>query len=231
MAITVDVAALGTNYGSGTSGSIAFTTGSAVASGGFIVLSVGHVDDSISSVSGGGLTWSVDKAYEWSGGGFARRIAIVSAQAPAGLASSTSITASFVGSSAQVRLIGGMSFMGVATSSPVDGTPLGSNADSVAAWTSGSYAISAGSVVVAASYSDSNSLNVATSPSVEAWEYDDVGDGVACATEYRIESSAGSYAVEGTWNDASSSSAAAVAYKVAAGGGGQSSLLFPHRMI
>ena len=223
MAIAVDQADLGFTLGTAASvSSIAFTSTATVASGGFIVVGVSTYasTSTITGVSGGGLTWTVDKQSVTTGGA---GVGMASAQAPSGLASSTTITASFSGSDVQFSSIAGLSFTGVATSSPVDGTAQDAGATmGTGAWTSGSYAIAAGSVLVGMDWQDatvSPSGHTPTSPSVEAYEHIHAVDKYGQALVYRIESSAGSYTVAGTWAVATRDKWVAVAYKAAAGAG------------
>jgi hypothetical protein len=220
MAIVLDQQ-LGTAYETGDQTDIALTTGAAVASGGFIVLGVGGnlwpSDINISSVSGGGLTWTVDHHFHI---GTQDGFAIISAQAPAGLASSTVVTISFSGGTGVVAypICGGVSFTGVKTSSPVDGTPLSGGAGSGTSWSSGSYAITAGSVLVGGVYINSGDSHNATA-GTECWDRNN-GGGPSSAGIQRIESSAGSYNLAGSWTGSSGYGFAAVAYLAAAGGGG-----------
>lgn len=215
MAIAIDVANLGTAAPADGS-TAAFNTSSAVASGGFIVLCVGGWNvTSLSSVSGGGLTWTIDKQ------GHAADpanplVAIVSAQAPSGLASGTTITATY-SASATAPSIGGMSFTGVATSSPVDGTPVGPTGVATAAWATASYSLTAGSVLIGTSWNEELAGST-PSAGTEAWDLDLSGSGQV--VNYRIEGSAGSYTVGGTWSGAQKNTTIGVAYLAAAGGGG-----------
>jgi hypothetical protein len=221
MAIAVDVADLGKAAGDPALGTIAFTTTSPVASGGFIVLSVGWFDGTatLSSVAGGGLTWTID--FQGKAGVTSDRVALVSAQAPAGLVSGTTITATFSAATPVAREIGGTSFTGVATSSPVD-VALGAAvavSPSAAGWTSGSLSVAAGSVMVATCYNESgNFTNTVTAPSLQAVLMPNAASPTSQVTCYRIESSAGSVSVAGTWSTAATSGTGAVAYKAAAGG-------------
>jgi hypothetical protein len=61
MAVAIDQTTIGGNASTAAAGSLAFTTSAAVAAGGFIVLGVGWFTTggtvTLSSVSGGGLTW------------------------------------------------------------------------------------------------------------------------------------------------------------------------------
>ena len=213
MAISLD-AQLGTNYLVGDQTSITLTTGAAVASSGFIVLGVGSdlwsVGVSISSVSGGGLTWAIDKEYHPGG---VDGYAFMSAQAPAGLASSTVITINYTGIVAY-PIVGGVSFTGVKTSSPVDGTPVDFSAGSGTSWTSGNVALTAGSVLLGGVYISSGDTHSATA-GAEAWDRNNA-TGPTSAGVYRIEASAGSYPVSGSWVGSSNYGGAAVAYLAAA---------------
>lgn len=214
MAIALDQA-LGTNLEDPGATTIVLTTTAAVASGGFIVLGVGAFSGGASfltSVSGGGLSWSIDKMVDDA----SRSFAIVSAQAPSGLASSTAITAN-LNADLNARIIGATSFTGVATSSPVDGTPTGPTSSGTGAWATPSYTIAAGSLLVAMNYSISiTGANTPTSPAVEAWESTRLADNYGAVIEYRIETSAGGYTVAGAWTGTGSANAA-VAYLAAAG--------------
>jgi hypothetical protein len=220
MAIAIDVANLGTADPGGSRSTVAITTGSAVASGGFIVTCIGWFGTTtLSSVAGGGLTWTIDKQGRAADPGFVS-IAIASAQAPSGLASGTTITATLA-ANADVPTMGGTSFTGVATSSPVDGTPLGPTGVATAAWSTGNYSIQAGSVIVGTCWNENTaSGNTASAGSTEAWEIAQAGGPYSHVAEYRIEGSAGSYAVAGTWGAAQKNTNIGVAYLAAAGGGG-----------
>jgi len=217
MALAIEHANIGTNQiPSITQAAISFTTTQTVAAGGFIVAAIGWYGTAnlVASVSGGGLSWAVDFEGQLSG---LRGVAIASAQAPAGLASGATITFNS-DATWDYPSCGGMSFTGVATSSPVDGTPLGPVGAATAAWSSGSYAIAAGSVIVAGNWNEGIiASNTETSPSIEAFESIEAANtDSGLVVEYRIESSAGSYAVAGTWDAAHNHITAAVAYLAAA---------------
>lgn len=210
MAVAVDIENLGTaNNDSGAGDSISITTGAAVPAGGFIVVGVGwFASSSVPTVSGGGLIWTTDKEDAVGSIG----VLIASAQAPAGLAGGTTITAAVAAWGAVAIIMGGSSFTGVKTSNPVDGTPDGPNSVGTAVWTSGSYAISAGSVLYTNCYNPNNITNTPTAPSLEAWEVDNGGGPYAAVAEYRIEGSAGSYVNAGTWAGGGTNKNISVAY-------------------
>lgn len=193
---------LGTG-GDDTSGTTAvLTTTNAVAAGGFITVYVTWFDfsaNTLSSVSGGGLTWHIDK-QQLTG---SMSLGIASAQAPSGLAASTAITATYSGSEFGFRYIAGDSWTGVATSSPVDGTPPAIHADSSTAWTSNNYTISnSGSLLIAlAGEVQAAMTSTPTSPAVELQDFTGATSaGSSMTVAYRMPGATGSFAVAGTWS-------------------------------
>lgn len=199
MGIAAD-AVLGGNGVASTSATIAFTTTSAVATGGFIVLEVSWYASAVTlnSVSGGGLSWTIDKQGASTTDANAK-VAIVSAQAPSGLASGTTITATLSATSID-RTISGASFTGVATSTPVDGTPTGPTNGTTTAWATASSTLAAGSMLVGANYNTgfTTPTSTPTSPSLEVVDRGDT-DGNSATMAYRIEAAPGSYTVAGAW--------------------------------
>lgn len=220
MAIAVDKSSLGNNRNvPGTGQTVSFTTTQAVSANGFIVVCVAWTGDTtaLSTVSGGSLSWSIDKNATGADVGTSR-IAVCSAQAPSGLAGTTSVTATWPGGFTGVGLaIGGMSFTGVKTSSPLDGTPpakQGQNA--VTDWNTNSQTIVAGSVMVGLGNANTTTgTNAPVAPSLEAWEINDVPNQDVVVMEYRIESSAGSYAIAGTLSASGNVGSANAAYLAA----------------
>jgi len=227
MAITVDKASIGTFTNDANSATAVLTTNQTVASSAFIVVSVGHFGSSATVdtvVSSPALTWTIDKQSTVTGGRF---VAIASAQAPSGLASGSTITFTFTDATPGARVAGGSSFLGVATSSPVDGTPLGTTDVTTDVWSSGNYAIAAGSVIVGACYTPNQASSHTATSGTEAYEAFDVADQYGTVSVYRIESSAGSYAVAGTWGVATGNNKnIAVAYLAAAGDAGSAPTLY-----
>lgn len=211
MAIAIDQANAGTAVNDATGTSLAVSTSQAVASSGFIVVSVGWWDTTVtlSSVSGGGLTWAIavqgkHPSQNW-------QQAIAYAQAPSGLASGTTITANF-SATTPGRQIGVLSFTGVATSSPVDVTAA-VNTTGASTWTTGNMTILAGSVIVATSHADGGgaTTSTTTAPSIEALDWSD-GANTSQTTAYRIEASAGTYAVAGTWTGTTANACVGAAF-------------------
>lgn len=228
MSIAIDQTTLGSSATDSAASTIALTTTAAVTAGGFIVLCLGWFNNSsavtLTSVSGGSLTWTIDKqsSFATAGSGILS-CAVVSAQAASGLASATTITATLSGAANGGRSIGAMSFTGVAASSPVDGTPPATkNSSSTTAWASNSATLTAGSVLVATAYeAATDTTSTPTSPSVESFDVKGPAGSFAQTAAYRIESSAGSVAVAGTWaTSISDTTVNAVAYLAAGGGGG-----------
>lgn len=217
MAIAIDVANLGTSAPPGVSASVTLNIGSAVASGGFIVVCAGNFGDHVTTASGGGLTWALDVSDDGSAGGNGRGIGIFSAQAPSGLAGGTTLTVNF-SSSTPARTISAMSFTGVKTSSPLD-VASGNSRSAVAAWATTSMSIQAGSVIVGMSWNEGPiASSTITAPSIEACDFINGVDLYGQTVGYRIESSAGSYTVAGAWNAAAGNSAIGAAYLAAPSG-------------
>jgi hypothetical protein len=218
MAIVVDRANAGTAVDDSGATTIAVNTTQTVAAGGFIVASVGwwHGSATLSSVGGGGLSWSI--AVQGKNSIANPASAIVWAQAPSGLASGTAITATF-STSVNGRQIGVTSFTGVATSSPVDTTTAVASS-STTAWTNNA-TIAAGSVLIVTAHLDPSANSTITSPSIEALDWNDTAN-TAMTTGYRIEASGGSYTVAGTWVTGATvrTATVAAAFIADAGGGG-----------
>ena len=231
MAITQDQLTLGTNYSAASSSTIALTTTGAVASGGFIVLGVywfTYNNVTLNSVSGGSLTWTVDKQFQ-SGGSV--NAALVSAQAPSGLASSTSITATFSSSIPTFKGICGASWTGVATPTVIDGTP-GTSSGSAAAWTAGSISTSNANDLVVGACTGDASGSFSSTPTggwTENNDFSDSTDGDSGTQVYQIVSSTGAYNPGGTWSTSVSFSGVSVAYQAAATAAA-AAVPFLHRM-
>ena len=219
MAIAVDQASIGTgDAGSGTTCSI--TTSATVASGATIILAGGSSTSSrtLDSVSGGGLTWVVDKTQTET----PVTSSLARAYAPAGLASGTVITGTWSGSS-NSRIMGAASFTVVDPAAPLDTTGGSSSPGATTAVTTGSITTAAaGELIVAAVYFDNpGRTNAETSPAVEAIEYASArADGWdnKIVLEYRIEAAAGSYSVDSTASGNTYWTSAGGAYKADLGG-------------
>jgi hypothetical protein len=132
VAVTLD-AALGSNSSNGLT-SVTVTTGAAAASGSrlFAFVSWFASGGAVMTVSGGGLTWS--SAVQANNG--SDRFAVWTASAPAGLASSSTITATIGSSGPGGLLVSVASFAGVGTAD----TTMQSTGTTGASWTSGAIA-------------------------------------------------------------------------------------------
>lgn len=190
------------------------TTNAAVPAGAKIILNVqSYRGTAISSISGGGLTWSIDKQQAATSGDTGVRAHICSADAPSGLASGTSITVTFSGIFDTCG-IQGYYITGAATASPVDATG--------GAGTTGT---TAAANVVTTNANDflAESLYVIfvigdITPAASITEVYDVAhaDGNKHFCGYRILSATGTYNVGGSWSGSNVWAVAGVAYKAAA---------------
>lgn len=218
MAITIDQTYTAATGGTGGGLTFGFTTDKTVASNALIIL--GLFGDppagSLSTVTGGSLSWSVDKSWQQGTSGDA--VAIASAVAVSGLASGTTITSTWLSPTAAV-IVGGISILGAdLTSSRVDGTPPASHDLATSSYATNSATLAAGSILIAVCEIDSNTT-VSTITSTNTTKSWDLGEGVggdALAMFYRIESAGGAVTVTGTWGAATQNTAGAVAYKAAA---------------
>lgn len=197
-----------------------FSTSVTVAAGDFIVLFVGwfHAATSLSTVTGGGLTWTIDKQGQ-AANPAADGFAIVTAQAPAGLASGTTLTLTW-SATPDACSVSGSEFAGVATSSPVDATvgPVGVS-PATNAWSTGNVTITAGSLLVGGVFNESADNRQTSTAGAELADFGSAS-GFSAAAGYRIEAAGGSYAISGTWDSAATAQSTTVgaAYLAAAGG-------------
>jgi hypothetical protein len=211
MAIVLDKT-LGTSTTDTAATTQTLTTTNAVASGGFIVLGVTcAAASSLTSVTGGSLTWTINKTNNTTG---ALDEYIVSAQAPSGLAASTVLTANY-GVSTAARGMAGVSFTGVADSSPVDTTLGPKQQAAVTAWVTDAVTILAGSVLVNFNGTDGGALTSVTAPSVEDADANAGAAAFGVWLGHRIESAAGSYTIGGTYASSLDVTLIQVAYKAA----------------
>jgi hypothetical protein len=186
-------------------GSIKLTTSAAAASSTRVFVFVdwnGSSSTTLTSLSGGGLTWTVDVQAK---DGTNYHTAIASASAPTGLASSTTITATF-SRSATSGLIAAASFKGIATSSPLDATA--SNIQGgVAAWTASLTTTNANDLVLGWSGIDKNTTNTPTAPNLEIFDFGNTTFGESATAEYQIATTTGTKTVNGTWATATGATA------------------------
>lgn len=156
----------------------------------------------LSSLSGGGLTWTIDVQAKDSTD---YHTAIASASAPTGLPASTVLTATF---SANVinGLIAAGSFTGIASTSPRDATASNLQ-DGVAAWTGSVQTTNANDLVVGWSGVDTITTNTAAPPSTKIFDFGNTDLGERATAQYRIDTTAGTKTINGTWANASGATA------------------------
>jgi hypothetical protein len=222
MAIAIDQASLGLTVRlAGNSTPIDVVTSGAVASGGFIVAILswwwGSTNPTVTDATGGSLDWTLDSS-DVAESGFRR--AILSAQAPSGLASSTTITPTWggTGEANDYRAMFVCSFTGVKTSSPVDTSQVGDEANDNS-WTTNAMTHQAGSLLIGMSAFEAGNpapTSTPTSPAVELYD-NGVTDTASITAAYRIEASGGSNAVAGTWSASGSHRDLGVAYLAGSG--------------
>jgi hypothetical protein len=177
----------------------------------FLFVDWNHGSRTLSSVSGGGLTWSVDvQARDQS----RNHGAIASANAPAGLPAGTVITATFPGSVLH-GLIAAASFTGIVSTNPVDATASNIQRTGVA-WTCSVTTTNPNDLVVGWSGIDGTTTSTPTAPNVEIHDVSNSVYNESDTSVYQVASTSGSKTVNGTWANMSGSTAnttVAAAYK------------------
>src|SRR4051812_423180 len=211
-AITFDKS-LGTSHENIGSTTMRLTTAAAAVARSrvFVFVTWSNATRTLTSVSGGGLTWSVDvQARDAS----SNHGAIVSAYAPSGLATGTSITAAFAGSVGH-GLMAASSFTGIAATAALDAT--GTNAQGgVSGWTASVTTTTASDVILGWSGIDTSATSTPTAPNVEMHDFGDQWFNEYSTSVYRIDSTAGTKTVNGIWSRNTGSTAnvtVAAAYK------------------
>jgi hypothetical protein len=222
MAIAFDASLGGTAFTTGTSTTAAHTTTAAAAAGSRIIVCVGDFNATVtvSSVSGGGLTWVKD---EEDATGHNARGAVFSADAPSGLASGTTITATY-SATADSRWICAQSFTGIATgaSGYLTGTPpTATNAFGGTTFTLPSITPADANALIFGLISlDGVTADVVSWTSTGANEIQTIFNATTTeggSTGYRIVSSIAAYALAGTFSVAPGEQGYnSVAYKAAA---------------
>jgi hypothetical protein len=162
----------------------------------FVFVNWNNSTRTLTSVTGGGLTWTVDVQAKATNGN--TRAAIASAPAPAGLPTNTQLKATFSGSVTH-GLISAASFMGIASTSPLDGTATPTQAG-VVNWTCSVTTTNPSDLVLGWSGIDANATSTPTAPNLELQDFGDANYYQWATTAYRIESSAGAKTVAGTWS-------------------------------
>ena len=194
---------------------VARATVAAAAAGALIFCLVGWDDTTVTlaSVAGGGLTWTV---HVQALAGANRHVAIASAHAPSGLASATTITATFSATAAGARTMAMFSMTGLVTGTTPVGTA--SSTTGTTTWSGGTIAgVGSGDAVVGFG---KTILDAGTAtPDTGYTEVHDFSASVRThESVYRITAAAGSFTPGGTWSVAGSDTlGVAVAFAVLAG--------------
>jgi hypothetical protein len=204
------------------------TTNVVVAANALVVLAVvvgdgaAKVDPANICTGASGIVWSVlqfqrTTHLDW--------IAVCYGIATTGIASGTALTVHF-DSTTSSSVVGGMSFAGVDTVSPVDVQVSADNELGTAAWSANSLNLAAGSVLVGAAVADSNvdATTTATNGNTLAFAKQETTSGNTGTLVYRIVVGAAAYVASGNWGALADSSGMAIAFKAAAAAGGPAPL-------
>lgn len=195
-------AALGTNFAGGGGTSVALTTTGTVPAGGKVIVCVGWFESTATcSVAGGSLSWTQDGFYQNTGDAN-QRVGIFSADAPAGLASSTVLTATFT-ASAFTNMICGCYATGLATASYQDGTVQGATGSLlVTPWNTGTLnTTNADDFLIGAGWLDFQTItSTTTAPFVEFADFQNTTDTNTMTAFYRVVAATGAYQAAGNWS-------------------------------
>lgn len=213
----------------GTTGAVGFgttasiTTGATVTAGGLILatvaMSLGGGSSANVTFAGGSLTWAKDVQKQ----GVTTPdmyVCIFTAQAPAGLASGTTITASFTASANNWHLSAAF-ITGQNTTSALDATSAG-NGGTANAWTGGGVTTAtADALVYGLCHRDALTTSTATGSFTEVHDFQNSSQSTTLTTVYRIVAATGTYTPGGSWvSGAAEWVSTGAAYKAAGGGGG-----------
>ena len=168
----------------------------------FLLVDWYHASRTLTSVSGGGLTWTIDvQAIDPT----RYHAAIASASAPIGLPVGTVITATFSGAVVH-GLIAATSFSGIAATSPRDAT--GTNLQGTgAAWTGSVTTTNPSDLIIGWSGIDSATTSTPNAPNIEIHDVSNSDYWESETSVYRIESTPGVKTVNGTWANTTNATA------------------------
>ena len=175
-----------------------------------------HSTVTLSSVAGGSLSWTIDHQSKNGSTG----VAIVSADAPSGLASSTTITATFSASGAADQQMAAYSSTGVLSGVGAAYGAIGGSNNASTSWDAGATTVLSGDILIGVSKFE-DSVTTTSTPTGGNTELEDwnSGSGFATTTTYQIGTGASIHA-QGTWSNTSAASlgtrSASVAYTAAA---------------
>jgi hypothetical protein len=190
---------LGTKTDNLASTSMTLTTTAAATAGSRVFVFVDWTQSTrtLTSVTGGGLTWTVDVQAKATNSNI--RQAIASAPAPSGLPTNTVITATFSGSVVH-GLISGVSFTGIASATPVDVTA-NATQGGVTAWSCTLTTTNPNDLVLGWSTIDANATSTPTAPSTELHDFGDINYYGWATSVYRTETTTGAKTLNGTWSN------------------------------
>jgi len=193
--------ALDANLGNATNSDTLTTTSAATSASRVILFAWWYVaSGTCTGATGGGLTWVVDKQFKDTLDG-GNHLAILSADAPSGLASSTVITPSFSVAADFGPGLAAASFTGLATGAAgyIDVTSTGKE-DFEEVWTTNNLVTTnADDLLVALSFGSGGVSNTATAPAIEIHDF--AGEGAEMvASVYRIVAATSTYTPGGTWS-------------------------------
>lgn len=210
-----------------TSSTIATTTTGTIPAGAKIWVVVGWFGTStLSSISDGTNSYTIDQQSKSGGGNTSASIS--SADAPSGLASGTTITATFSAATAGDRSIGIFYSTGVQTGAGAAYGATGANsASSSTAWATGNITVASGDILIGFSHWEDSSTTTSSTPGGSNQEIIDWPSGGTAGSAQTAVYQIGTGAAiqgSGTWSNACSAGvdptrSVAVAYKAAAATG------------
>jgi len=206
MPITLDQANLGEDASDVSSSTLVLTTIAAAASGSTIVLGFMWAGDyDVSSISGGGLTWTIHPHDAPGVGGPGNHMmAIATAYAASGLASSTAVTITFGGAVAQKQVVGS-SFLGVENPTVREDDGLGFDSNPAAdnpTWSVSLTTATAGALLLGFSECTIIANSTPAGSAIETHEYDFATSTNTVVLEYEVAGAAGAKTIGGQWDSA-----------------------------
>jgi hypothetical protein len=216
MAIAFDANLGSADFAAAGANTRVLTTAAAAASNSRIVVFVSYFSSSSVTGVSDGTAYTKDKALV----NGSDKFEIWSRNATSGLASASSITATFGATITGGTLMGAVSFTGIDTTTPVDATA--SATGTGANWSSGSVTNISANAVFVGGAGNEDVTNPTTSTATNGTEIHDryrAADQQGFATGYLIVSTAASRAITGTFSNSASTAntGALVVYAAAAG--------------
>jgi hypothetical protein len=210
---------IGTNSGAGPTTLNLTTTGAVPVDGLIVIVGCwGFASARTATASGGGLTWTTDHTQGFTSG-YEYRLGIFSAPAPAGLASSSTLTLTAGGGNVDGLLMAASYTTGLDQSGTREDTSTGTGA-SINTWSTGTASTTnADDLIIGGSFHDGLATNTATGGATEVTgqDFQFAGNAWSMVVEYKIVASAGSQSLTGTWTATTNQVCAFAAYKGDAG--------------